>query len=81
MPALQQREFDKWCRDDAAFKKRVLDHIEYQTNINLGTERRLTKLETDDQRRTNLRAATISIVSSIFGALIGVFGGYWAGVK
>lgn len=81
MPALQQREFDKWCRDDAAFKKRVLDYIEYQTNINLATERRLTKLETDDQRRSNVRYAAISITSSVFGALIGVFGGYWFGVK
>ena len=75
MEPLSQREFDTWRETDTAFKEQMLAHITQQTAVNFDVERRVTTLQTH-QDRSNTRVSIIStLVSSVVAAVVGAFAG------
>jgi hypothetical protein len=74
MEALSQREFDLWREGDNEFKGEMRAFIAAQIKLNLGSEKRLTKLEEKSDSGERRAAIITGLVSSIVGAVGGFFG-------
>lgn len=74
--ALSQREFDTWKEEHDKKMDLVVGFIATQTSLNLATERRISTVETNQEKCKSQAVNRTTWVSAIVSAIVGGVSGW-----